>query len=153
MIRSPLILVSDNNSPLTVNQLWETATFYLQIGRINQSILLAYEAVKQDQQQQERYQNHYLKCLEIGAEIAEEIDDYPRAVFYWEQLTKQQSNNSQFWYALGIAKANLGDYQGAKTALNYCLNLQPNHPKAQLQLKQIESLSNQVNKVGNARIN
>lgn len=141
MIRSPLINLPKSDNQLTVNQLWETADFYLQIGRINQSILLAYEAVKQDNsQQQQRYHKHYLKSLQIGAEIAEEIEDYPRASFYWEQLTKQQPNHSQFWYGLGIAKANLGDYQGAKIAFNYCLQLQPNHPKVQAQIKQIESL-------------
>jgi tetratricopeptide (TPR) repeat protein len=140
IMRSPLINLPKSDNQLTVNQLWETADFYLQIGRINQSILLAYEAVKQDNQQQQRYQNHYLKSLQIGAEIAEEIDDYSRASFYWEQLTKQQPNNSQFWYGLGIAKANLGDYEGAKTAFNYCLQIQPNYPKAQEQIKQIESL-------------
>jgi tetratricopeptide (TPR) repeat protein len=139
-MRSPLMTLASDSENLTVDQLWEIAQFYLKVGKINQSLMLAYHIVQQDNQQQQNYQNHCLKALHLGAEIAEEIEDYQRSAYYWEQLTKQQPRNPVFWYGLGIAKANLRDYQGAKVSLNYCLQLQPNHPKARQQLNQISNL-------------
>ncbi|MBZ8180736.1 tetratricopeptide repeat protein [Oscillatoria salina] len=139
-MNSPIILLQEINEEISPTELWEAAKICLKIGKLNQSLTLAYKIVQEDSTQQENYQKHYLEAIELGAEFAEEIGDYPRAAYYWEQMTQHQPNDSNAWYGLGIAKANLRDYQGAERALNQCLQLQPGNSNARSHLLEIQQL-------------
>lgn len=108
------------------------------MGKFNQSLTLAYRAAQQDPSQQQQYQIYYLETVRLAAEFAEEIDDYPRAAYYWEQVAQQQPQNGDAWYGLGLAKANLGDFNGAKGALSRCLQLQPGNERARSHLQEIQ---------------
>ena len=139
-MKSPLILLPTDNNQLSTATVWQTAKFYLKLGYFNQALTLAYSLSQKDISQQKNYQQFYTEAIKLGAEFAEEIEDFQRAVYYWEQLAKQNSQDADIWYGLGIAKANLQDYPGSINALNRCLQLKPDHPKARSRLMEIQSL-------------
>ncbi len=123
----------------TVGDRWQAASLCLKLGRLNQSLALAYSIVQQDVSQQQFYTEHSLKAIKLGAEFAEEVGDHAKAVFYWEQLTKQSPQSAEAWYGLGIAKANLQDYRGAEASLSQALRLEPQNQKVRQQLLTIQT--------------
>lgn len=137
-MQSPIARFQNPNSNLSIPELWAAATFCQQIGRFNQSLMLAYSAFQQDASQQQKYQIHYLETMRLAAEFAEEIEDYPRAASCWEQVTQQQPQNGEAWHGLGVAKANLGDRAGAIAALQQCLQLQPRNERARSLLQEVQ---------------
>ncbi|MDY7012459.1 MAG: hypothetical protein SVX43_02460 [Cyanobacteriota bacterium] len=139
-MQSPVIALQNINANSSVAELWTAAKVCLQMGRFNQSLTLAYRAVQQDPSQQQQYQIHYLETVRLAAEFAEEIEDYPRAAYYWEQVTQQQPQNADAWYGLGLAKANLQDYPGAQGALTRCVQLQPGNERARSHLQEIQQI-------------
>lgn len=139
-MRSPLISLQTNHSELSTATVWQTAQFYLKLGNFNQALTLAYALSQKEVSQQKNYQQFYTEVMKLGAEFAEEIEDFQRAVYYWEQLVKQNSQDADIWYGFGIAKANLQDYPGSINALNRCLQLKSDHPKARSRLLEIQQL-------------
>jgi tetratricopeptide (TPR) repeat protein len=143
-MQSPIALLSSTTATTQApTSLWRVSDLYLKLGRVSQSLNLAYRVVQQDHSQQQQYRNHHLEALQLGAEFADEIGDYPRSVFYWEQLIQQTPQNADVFYGLGIAKANVQDYRGAAAALAQTLQLQPSHEKARSHLQEIQGLLNQ----------
>lgn len=140
-MKSPLV-DSHNFNTAEASQLWNLSQVYRQLGKIHLALSLAYNATQKETDSQQRYRNYYLETIRLGAEFAEEIEDYPRAAYYWEQLTQQQSQNFAAWYGLGLAKANLEDYQGAVIALNRALQIEPNNNKVRSHLAAIQQLLN-----------
>ncbi len=130
-MQSPLALTDSIN--------WNTAHLYLSIGRLNQALTLAYEVVQKEPTQQEIYLNFCLKAMRLGAEFAEESEDYVKAAFYWEQITQRQPQNAEAWYGLGIAKANLQDYRAADAYLRRSLQIDPNNQKMRNMLQGIQA--------------
>lgn len=140
MIQSPIISIQKLGSETAVAELWQIAKMCLKLGKINQSLQLAYSITQKDPSQQQLYRKHYLETVKLGAEFAEEIGDHPRAAYYWEQLTQQLPQDATAWYGLGIAKANLQDYRSAEMALNRSLHLAPGNQKARNYLTEIQQL-------------
>jgi tetratricopeptide (TPR) repeat protein len=128
------------DQPLTHQDLWHAAALQLQLGHFNQSLQLAYAAVQNDPSYQSRYLQLQADVVRLGAEFAEEIGDYPKAAYYWEQWVQQQPHNVDALYGLGIAKANVSDYRGAAIALREVLRLQPGHDRARSHLATIQQL-------------
>lgn len=128
-------------SPITTTDttVWQSGELSLKLGRITQFLQIAYTATQKDANQQ-LYRERYLQAIKLGAEFAEEIEDYSKAVYYWEQLTQQLPQSADVWYGLGIAKANLSDYRGAELALNRALQIEPNYQKARSHLAQIQQI-------------
>ncbi|MBD1803878.1 hypothetical protein H6F98_00090 [Microcoleus sp. FACHB-SPT15] len=139
-MRSPIVSLQQLDSDLSVSNLWAAAKLCLQMGRLNQSLTIAYSAAQQDPTQQQLYKNHYVEVVKLGAEFAEEIGDYSRAAYYWEQLTQQLPQDASAWHGLGLAKANLQDYRGAEMALNKCLQLEPENQKARSHFIEIQQM-------------
>jgi tetratricopeptide (TPR) repeat protein len=139
-MKSPLLLLQTNDSQLSTSTIWQMAKLYLKLGQFNQALMLAYSLTQKDLSQQKNYQQFYSEAIKLGAEFAEEIEDFQRAAYYWEQLAKQNSQDADIWYGLGIAKANLQDYPGSINALNRCLQLNPDHPKAGSRLLEVQQL-------------
>lgn len=138
-MQSPLILAEESNKGIQpISQQWQTAQLYLQLGRLNQSLQFAYSLVQRDATQQQQYLQHQSQTIRIGAEFAEEIGDHARAVYYWEQLTRQTPQDSEAWYGLGIAKANLQDFQGAASDFQQVLRLSPGHQRARSYLQEVQ---------------
>lgn len=138
---SPLMLVQKLSADsATTAEIWDISKFCLQIGRLNQSLTIAYSVVQKDPDQQQLYRERYIESVRLGAEFAEEIGDYHRAAYYWEQLTKQLPQEITGWHGLGVAKANLQDYRGAEIALNRCLQLQPGNQQVRSHLAKIQQL-------------
>ncbi|MFB2917919.1 tetratricopeptide repeat protein [Aerosakkonema funiforme] len=137
---SPLVSIQQLNSKSSISELWIVAKEYLKLGKLNQSLTIAYAAVQKDPSQQQLYKKHYIESVRLGAEFAEEIGDYSRSAYYWEQLTQQLPQDAGAWYGLGLAKANLQDYQGAEIALNRVLQLEPGNQKTRLHLREIQQL-------------
>jgi tetratricopeptide (TPR) repeat protein len=137
---SPIIPIQKLDSTTPNSDLWIAAKVCLKLGKLNQSLTIAYAAVQKDPTQQQLYKKHYTESVQLGAEFAEEIGDYSRAAYYWEQLTQQLPQDANAWYGLGLAKANLQDYQGAEIALNRVLQLEPGNQKARAHLREINQL-------------
>jgi Flp pilus assembly protein TadD len=134
-MQSPLALATASTS-----NPWSTVNLYLQLGRLNQSLQLAYGLAQQDTSQQQRYLNHQNNVIRQGAEFAEEIGDYSRAIHYWNQVLQCNPNQGDAWYGLGLARANLQDYSGAEAAMQEALQLAPGDPKIQSHLANLQSL-------------
>ena len=130
MMQSPLALTDSIN--------WSTAYLYLSIGRLNQAMNLAYEVMQKDATQQEAYLSFSLKAMRLGAEFGEEIEDYVKAAFYWEQITQRQPQNAEAWYGLGVAKANLQDLRGAEACLMRSLQIDPTNQKIRNMLQEVQ---------------
>jgi Flp pilus assembly protein TadD len=138
------------SSPLLVSQqietssteCWQLVKTYLKLGRFNQSLQLAYTLTQRDASQIPAYNNHQLTLLQLAAEFSEEIENFHQAAYYWEQITKQQPQNADAWYGLGIARANLGsDYlPSAEIALQQALNINPGNQRIQQNLANIQSI-------------
>jgi tetratricopeptide (TPR) repeat protein len=138
-MQSPLIITEQSNKEIQpISQQWQIAQLYLQLGRLNQSLQFAYSLVQQDAAQKQQYLQHQSQTIRIGAEFAEEIGDHAKAAYYWEQLTRQAPRDSEAWYGLGIAKANLQDFQGAANAFQQVLRLSPGHQKARSYLQEVQ---------------
>ncbi|MEA5578015.1 tetratricopeptide repeat protein [Anabaena sp. UHCC 0451] len=137
---SPTVSLQKINPNTSATEILKSAKLSLKLGRFQQSLMIAYSAVQQDPNQQQMYKNHYIQVMRLGAEFAEEIEDHHKAAYYWEQLTKQIPNDSDAWYGLGIAKANLQDYQEAIIALNQALKLQPGNQKIRSMLIEIQQI-------------
>lgn len=140
-MRSPLVSIQKLNAASTPTaEIWQTAKLCLKLGRLNQSLAVAYNVAQKDTSSQQIYREHYIEAVKLGAEFAEEIGDYGKAAYYWEQLTQHQPKDAVAWYGLGIAKANLEDYRGAQKALNQSLQLEPGNVKARNYLREIQQL-------------
>ena len=137
---SPTVSLQKLNASTPNSDIWNAAKLSLQIGKFNQSLMIAYSTVQKDPNQQQIYKKHYIEVMKLGAEFAEEIEDYHKAAYYWEQLTKQVPNDGNAWHGLGLAKANLQDYQGAMMALNKALQLEPTNQKIRSQLLDIKQM-------------
>lgn len=137
---SPTISLQTINENTSTSDIWKAAKLTLQIGRFNQSLIIAYSIFQKDPNQQQMYRDHYIQVMKLGAEFAEEIEDYHKAAYYWEQLTKQLPNDVNAWHGLGLAKANLQDYQGAIIALTQALKLQPGNQKIRDHLLDIKQM-------------
>lgn len=137
---SPTVSLQKISSNTSTSDIWNAAKLSLKLGRGQQSLMIAYSAVQQDPNQQQMYKNHYIQVMRLGAEFAEEIEDHHKAAYYWDQLTKQTPNDGNAWYGLGVAKANLQDYQGSIIALNQALNLQPANQKIRSMLIEVQQI-------------
>jgi cytochrome c-type biogenesis protein CcmH/NrfG len=135
-MRSPLLPPESNLQSL--EELWAIVDLYLNLGKFNQSLQLAYRLLQRDANQQSRYLNHQQRCMRSGAEFAEEIGDHHRAAYYWEQVLQQQPQDANAWYGLGLAKANVQDFGGAQIALSRALQWEPNNSKIRSHLIEIE---------------
>jgi Flp pilus assembly protein TadD len=143
---SPLVLADQVDIPTTPStECWKLIQLYLKLGRFNQSLQVAYALVQRDPGQLQAYNNHQLSLLRLGAEFAEEVENFHQAAYYWEQITKQQPQDADAWYGLGLARANLGSsyLPGAETALIQALKLNPNNPRIQQNLANIQSILRQ----------
>jgi Flp pilus assembly protein TadD len=139
-MKSPIAIL---HNPHTLNSnpsAWETVKFCRQLGKFHQSLSLAYSLVQNDPSQQQRYHQHYVETMKLGAEFAEEIGDHHRAAHYWEQLTQQVPNHFHAWHGLGLAKANLQDYRGAEVAIARALQLEPTNSKVRGQLSEVQQM-------------
>ena len=119
---------------------WPLAELYLSLGRFNQSLHIAYGLVKLDPSQSDRYLQHQQKVMRLGAGFAEEVGDIHRAAYYWEQVVKQSPQDSQAWDGLGLARANLQDFHGARDALGRSLQIDPNNQRVRSQLLEVEQM-------------
>lgn len=140
---SPLALADRVDITTTsATEYWKLIQLYLKLGRFNQSAQTAYALVQRDPGQLQAYNNHQLSILRLGAEFAEEIENFHQAIYYWEQITKQQPQDVDAWYGLGLAKANLGkDYlPGAESALIQAVKLSPGNLRIQQNLANIQSI-------------
>jgi tetratricopeptide (TPR) repeat protein len=143
---SPL-LVADlvDISSTSSTECWKLVQLYLKLGRFNQSSQAAYDLVQRDPGQLQAYNNHQLALLRLGAEFAEEVENFHQAAHFWEQITKQQPQNVDAWYGLGLARANLGNtyLPGAEMALIQALKLNPNDQRIQQNLTNIQFILRQ----------
>jgi len=137
MLLSPISTHHLGLNGLSIADQWLLSELYLQVGRLNQSLQVAYEIFQQDSLQQQRYFLHQQKVFRLGAEFAEEIGDYDSAAYYWSKVTQQQPNDAEAWYGLGIAQANQQHYQDAQQSLQRSLQLNPNDQKARSFLAEI----------------
>ncbi|MBK1990143.1 tetratricopeptide repeat protein [Sphaerospermopsis aphanizomenoides BCCUSP55] len=137
---SPTVSLQKINSNTSAAEIWNAAKLNLKLGRVHQSLMIAYSAVQKDPNQQQMYNKYYIQVMRLGAEFSEEIEDHHKAAYYWEQFTKQIPNDGNAWYGLGIAKANLQDYQGAIIALNQAVKLQPENQKIRSMLIKIQQM-------------
>ena len=140
MLLSPISTHHLGLNSLSIADQWLLSELYLQVGRLNQSLQIAYGIFQQDSSQQQRYFLHQQKVFHLGAEFAEEIGDYDRAAYYWSKITQQQPNNSEAWYGLGIAQANLQHFGQARKSLQKSLQLDPTNQKVRSRLDQIAAL-------------
>lgn len=62
------------------------------------------------------------------------MNRFPDAAVHFEKLTKLQPAVPAPHYNLGLARLNMGDGVGAEKAFRQVLHLNPDHPKAQIQL-------------------
>jgi Flp pilus assembly protein TadD len=131
-MRSPLL----DQSPS-----WNLAELYLNLGRFTQSLEVAYALVQRDGAQSDRYILHQWRTMRLGAEFSEEMGDTHRAAYYWEQVVQQEPQDAYAWYGLGLAKANLQDFYGAKVSLAQALSLEPRDLKIRTSLAEIEKFT------------
>lgn len=139
-MKSPIAILHTLLEPSSGSSAWETVDLCRQLGKFHQSLSLAYGLVQQDSSQQQRYHQHYVETMKLGAEFAEEIGDHHRAAHYWEQLVQQVPNHFHAWHGLGLAKANLQDFRGAEVALSRALQLEPNNLKVRSQLSEVQQM-------------
>jgi Tfp pilus assembly protein PilF len=139
-MKSPIAILHTPPELSSGSSAWVRVEFCRQLGKFHQSLSLAYSLVQNDSSQQQRYQQHYVESMKLGAEFAEEIGDHHRAAHYWEQLTQQMPNHFHAWHGLGLAKANLQDFRGAEVALSRALQLEPTHPKVRSQLSEVQQM-------------
>ncbi len=140
---SPLLTIDRVNITTTsTNECWDSIQLALKLGRVSKSAQAAYTLVQRDPTQTQAYHQHQLTLLQLGAEFAEEIENYHYAAYYWEQLTKQQPQNIDAWYGLGLARANLGNEHlpGAEIALIQALKLNPTKIKIRQNLTKVQSM-------------
>lgn len=140
---SPLVLADQVDIATTSStKCWQLIQLYLKLGKFNQSAQAAYGLVQRDPGQLQAYNNHQLSILRLGAEFAEEIENFNQAAYYWEQITKQYPQDADAWYGLGLARANLGkDFlPGAESALIRALQLSPGNSRIQQNLVNIQSI-------------
>jgi Flp pilus assembly protein TadD len=138
-MKSPLTITQNLDISTTSSQAWQVADLYLKVGRLNQSLVVAYNIVQKDPGQQSIYTKYCLTAIQLGAEFAEEIGDYAKAAFYWEQLTKQVPQNVEAWHGLAVAKANLGDFRGAELAVGQALRIEPKNQKLRQLLSKVQA--------------
>jgi tetratricopeptide (TPR) repeat protein len=120
---------------------WQAVDIYIKLGHIDRALQTASEIVQRDGSQQQVFRTKYPEIIRLGAEFAEEICDYPKAVYYWEQLLQQQPQMVEAWYGLALAKANLGEISEAKRAIDRSLQIDPRHSPSQRLLANLRSLS------------
>jgi tetratricopeptide (TPR) repeat protein len=140
---SPLLLSQQIDISVTPSaECWNLIKTHLKLGRFNQSLQLAYALVQRNSNEIPAYNNHQLALLQLAAEFSEEIEDFYQATYYWEQITQQQPQNSDAWYGLGIARANLGsDYlPGAEMALLKALSFSPGNQRIHQNLANIQAM-------------
>jgi Flp pilus assembly protein TadD len=140
---SPLLTIDRVGIATTpTNECWDSIQLALKLGRLSKSAQAAYTLVQRDPTQAQAYHQHQMTLLQLGAEFAEEVENYHHAAYYWEQVTKQQPKNIDAWYGLGLARANLGnDYlPGAEAALIQALKLNPTKEKIRENLMQVQSM-------------
>ncbi|MFM6001663.1 MAG: tetratricopeptide repeat protein [Sphaerospermopsis kisseleviana] len=139
MMLSPILKVQNLETTSTeITSIWLAANVYLRLGRINQSLMVAHLATQKDAAQQQRYQSFCIKAIRLGAEFFEEIGNYHYAEQYWQQLTKYTPNESEAWYGLAVARANLGHFKEAADAANQVLVLNPQHQKVRSLLIELQ---------------
>lgn len=143
---SPLLVANQVDiSSTSSTECWKLIQLYLKLGRFNQSSQAAYDLVQRDPGQLQAYNNHQLALLRLGAEFSEEVENFHQAAHFWEQITKQQPQDVDAWYGLGLARANLGNayLPGAEMALMQALKLNPNNQRIQQNLINIQSILRQ----------
>jgi|GEM_PF-2044648 len=138
-MKSPLTVIQNLDVSKISSQSWQVASLCLKVGRLNQSLSLAYDIVQKDPSQKSIYTKHCIIAIQLGAEFAEEIDDCGKAAFYWEQVTKQAPQNMAAWHGLAVAKANLGDFDGAELALGQALRIEPQNQKLRKLLSEVQA--------------
>lgn len=127
---SPLVAVHKLEvGTANISDIWKAVNICLKLGRINESLTIAYNAAQKDASQQQLYGNHYIKAMRLGAELAEEIGNHHQTEHYWQQLTKYVPNNIEAWYGLAVARANLEKYEEARQAASQVLQLDPEYQK------------------------
>lgn len=141
-MRSPVLLLQSTNIHPSDPGFWQIVQTLISLGKFNQALSLAHSALQRDHSQQQQYHVHQNRTIMLGAEFAEEIGDYPRAIYYWERVLQEQPQNAKAWHGLGLAKANLEDYVGAMQALTQVLRLEPENHKARSQFTEIQHLIN-----------
>jgi tetratricopeptide (TPR) repeat protein len=124
-----------------VEDAWQVVDIYIKLGHIDRALQTAAEIMQQDNSQQQVFLVRYPEIIRLGAEFAEEICDYPKAVYYWEQLLQQQPQIVEAWYGLALAKANLGEISDAKRAIDRSLQIDPRHLLSQRLSENIRNLS------------
>jgi uncharacterized protein HemY len=124
------------------NECWDSIQLALKLGRLSQSAQAAYTLVQRDPTQAQNYHQHQMTLFRLGAEFAEEVENYHHAAYYWEQITKQQPQDIDAWYGLGLARANLGNeyLPGAEIALIEALKLNPTKIKIRQNLTKVQSM-------------
>ena len=130
------LLVSHQTSDV-----WQAVDLYTQIGQIDRALQAAVEICGQDPSQQQVFQTKYLQIVRLGAEFAEEIGDFAKAAYYWEQVIQQQPQMADAWYGLALSKANLGEIAQAKNAIDRVLKIDPQHLASQRLLANFRQLS------------
>jgi tetratricopeptide (TPR) repeat protein len=120
---------------------WQAVDIYIKLGHIDRALQTASEIVQQDSSQKQVFRTKYPEIIRLGAEFTEEICDYPKAVYYWEQLLQQQPQMADAWYGLALAKANLGEILEAKKAIDRSLQIDPRHSLSQRLLANFCNLS------------
>lgn len=141
-MNSALTAIEKLDTPnVSSDDVWNIAKTLLQVGRLDRSIELAYSLVQQDPSQRSKYNQHYLSVLQLGAEFAEEVSDFHRAAYYWEQLLQQQPQMVEAWYGLALAQANLGEISQAQRAIERCLQIDPRHSQSQRLLANLRNSS------------
>jgi tetratricopeptide (TPR) repeat protein len=120
---------------------WQAIDMYIMLGHIDQALYAATQIVQLDNNQQQAFRAKYPEILRLGAEFAEEICDFSKAAYYWEQLVQQQPQISDAWYGLALAKANLGAIPEAQRAIDRSLQIDPRYLPAQQLLANIRNLS------------
>jgi tetratricopeptide (TPR) repeat protein len=120
---------------------WEAVDMYIKLGRIDHALYLSSYIVQQDDSQQYLLQAKYPEMVCLGAEFAEEIGDYSKAAYYWEQLLRRQPRMIEAWYGLALAKANVGEISQAQRALEQSLQIDPGYLPSQKLLLSIRNTS------------
>jgi tetratricopeptide (TPR) repeat protein len=120
---------------------WQAVDIYIKLGHIDRALQTASEIVQRDSSQQQVFRTKYPEIIRLGAEFVEEICDYPKAVYYWEQFLQQQPHVADAWYGLALAQANLGEIQQAQRAIDRSLQIDPRHSASQRLLANLRASS------------
>jgi tetratricopeptide (TPR) repeat protein len=119
---------------------WQAVDIYIKLGHIDRALHTAAAIVQQDSSQQQVFRTKYPEIIRLGAEFAEEIGDYSKAAYCWEQLLQQQPQMIDAWYGLALAKANSGEIMEAKRAIDRSLQIDPRHAPSQRLLANLRKL-------------